>query len=69
MRVAFESDEGKDDLRGLDIFIDLVFFIDILLTFNTPVQVQNGILIHNRREIACHYIKGFFILYVLHLVS
>lgn len=47
-----------------DIYLDLLFFIDLIVKFNTPVY-QEGRLITNRKTIVMAYLKGWFILDLL----
>jgi hypothetical protein len=42
--------------------VDLVFFCDIILTFYTAYYDQDDNLVVNKKKIACHYLKGWFIL-------
>lgn len=40
--------------------IDICFFIDIILNFNSCFYFDEVNLIEDRSEIACNYIKGWF---------
>lgn len=51
-------------LLTLDLFITGCFLVDMLLNFITPVHV-NGQLVTARKEIAKHYLKGWFVLDLL----
>ena len=47
-------------MRRIDFFIDSIFFIDIVLTFNTCYYNDEIQLIDNRKVIAITYLKGWF---------
>ena len=49
------------------IFVDFIFFLDIIIKFNTPVYKQ-GRLVTNRKQIALLYVKTWFILDFLALI-
>jgi voltage-gated potassium channel len=51
-------------LLALELFITACFFADMVLNFITPVYV-NGQLVTSRKEIAKHYMRGWFILDLL----
>lgn len=42
--------------------IDLLFAIDIVVNFFCATQDENFKVIDNRKEIALHYLKGWFII-------
>lgn len=39
-----------------------MFLIDIIITFNTAIVNDDFEVIHDRNAIACHYLKGWFLL-------
>ena len=41
-------------------FIDLTFFIDMIVIFNTAIYDEEGIIIDKRGNLACNYLKGWF---------
>jgi len=47
-----------------DIFLDILFFIDILIRFNTPIYLE-GRLITDRKIIVVAYLKSWFFLDLL----
>ena len=59
IKVCF-IDESTDFDFWLDSFIDLLFFIDIVVTFFTIVEDEYGQLETKRSVIAMTYIKGWF---------
>ena len=46
----------------VDVFIDIVFLLDIIFTFFSAYYNSIEELITNRRQICCNYIKSWFIL-------
>ena len=50
-----------------DLFVDFIFFIDIIIKFNTPIYKQ-GRLMTDRKQIALLYVKTWFILDFLALI-
>lgn len=51
-------------LLALELLITGCFLVDMVLNFITPVHV-NGQLVTSRKEIARHYLKGWFVLDLL----
>ncbi|MFM8830258.1 MAG: ion transporter [Spartobacteria bacterium] len=51
-------------LLALEVFISACFLADMVLNFITPVHV-NGQLVTSRKEIARHYLKGWFLVDLL----
>ncbi|OMJ92390.1 hypothetical protein SteCoe_4832 [Stentor coeruleus] len=49
----------------LDIIIDIVFFFDILITFNTAIVSVSERIIYSRKSIAKNYMKFWFIIDLL----
>lgn len=49
----------------LDIIIDVVFFFDILITFNTAIVSISERLIYSRKSIAKNYMKFWFLIDLL----
>jgi hypothetical protein len=45
-----------------DTYLDVVFFIDIILIFNRPIYDRNLRMITDRKVIAIKYLISFFIL-------
>ena len=65
--IAFNS--GDTSLRDLvDHVIDVFFFIDILVFFNTEYINDDYEVVRNRKEIACHYLKGWFTIDVISII-
>lgn len=52
----------------IDLIIDILFFIDIIITFNTAYYNSYGELITNRKVIALSYLKTYFILDLLTII-
>jgi hypothetical protein len=62
--VAFQDYPRTDEVL-FDTYIDLVFFIDIILTFNRPIYDDNSRLITDRKIIAIKYLTSYFFLDLL----
>ena len=64
IRIAFYT---KDDLIWVMInyTIDMLFLTDIVVIFNTAFYDDDFQMIENRKDIACFYLKGWFIIDVL----
>ena len=66
MRLAFSETSSSDFITGkrgwfsLDVYADIVFILDILFSFITPLRNQDGELLYDRREIGRTYCKGWF---------
>ena len=60
-KLAFMEESEGWGLVYYDIFLDLLFFIDILIRFNTPIY-SKGRLITDRKQIATTYLKTWFFL-------
>lgn len=44
----------------IDEFMDLIFFFDIIITFNKPYYDSHNFIRTKRSEIASHYLKTWF---------
>jgi len=66
----FYDDGNKSKLSEyFDLFLDALFVLDILVSFNTGIIDQKTFfLISNRAKIACHYLKSWFIIDLLAVV-
>ncbi|DAZ94984.1 TPA: hypothetical protein N0F65_000616 [Lagenidium giganteum] len=58
-QASFDSITDDDD-TAFDSFLDMFFGTDILLTFNTAVEMQGSIR-YNRRIAAMQYLKSWFL--------
>lgn len=57
--IAF--DEGSDGhAHWLATLIDIIFAIDMLVTFNTVTFDKNNDMVEKRKQIASMYLKGWF---------
>lgn len=66
VKVAFIHDKGTI-LNVLEKFIDFIFFLDIILSFFTPVYV--GVeMVFSLKEIAKAYLKGWFLADLLSII-
>ena len=57
--LAFEQKEKLSWLI-VDTVVDVFFFIDICVIFNTAFYDQDFKIVDNRKEIAIEYLKGWF---------
>lgn len=46
---------------GVEWFLDAVFLVDTVLNFVTAYFDRGECLIDNRRQIACNYLKSWFV--------
>ncbi|CAD8104029.1 unnamed protein product [Paramecium primaurelia] len=46
---------------SLELIVDILFFLDILITFNTAYFNEEGVLIVDRQQIANQYLRTWFI--------
>ena len=44
------------------MYIDMVFFGDIIITFLTPISDKEGKLIYDKKKIAKSYFKRWFLI-------
>jgi len=70
MRLAFvkPGEEETMDYLVINYFIDFLFFIDILVIFNTGFFDEYLRVIENRKEIAKKYLTGWFIIDIIAIV-
>ena len=54
----------EDDIvwEIMEIFIDIVFFADIVISFFSAYYNKIEALVSNRRQIACGYLKTWFLI-------
>lgn len=52
-------EEAYDVWFGLDMFVDGIFMLDILITFNSAYEERANIIIYDRKKIALKYAKGW----------
>jgi hypothetical protein len=58
-------DSSNDYLYYLDMLIDVMFLIDIIVTFFSVTKMSDGQYITNRATIAKDYILGWFFIDVV----
>lgn len=51
----------EEDNPWLDYTIDILFTIDIMVTFISADTEEDGTLIHNQRIVAENYLRGWFL--------
>ena len=60
-RTAFEN-KPQFFVVILDFYLDFIFIIDMVRCFTQPYVTSDGKTVYNRRKIASHYAKTWFIL-------
>lgn len=59
-RVAFEE-KPWIYVVYMEIYLDIVFFVDLVRIFTTPITLNNGKTNWERKAIICNYLSGWFI--------
>ena len=59
VKISFYSDEENPIWDKIDIGVDIVFTIDIVLTFFTP-YIENDKIVVSLKSIGCNYLKFWF---------
>lgn len=65
LRIAFLVDDDGGHLDVFEVVVDVFFMIDVLLTFNTAIEMANGTVLLTHALIARHYLFSFFLTDVL----
>ncbi|TPP61088.1 Potassium voltage-gated channel subfamily H member 8, partial [Fasciola gigantica] len=62
--VTFGRRMGLNDTRKsiVDLVVEVLLITDIVVNFNTTYVNTNGQLVHNRRQLAIHYIRSWFLI-------
>ena len=60
--IAFENGHPWTGIFIFEVLVDFLFFIDILITFNSAYIGKDKQLVEDRTEIAKNYVKGMFFL-------
>jgi hypothetical protein len=69
LSIAFNDiDKTEPESNTLDYIIDLLFGIDIIVIFNTAYYNDDNEIIDCRKQIACSYLKGWFIIDLLAII-
>ena len=63
-RVAFE-DQTSQGSQVFDLIVDILFLIDICITFNSTYYRKDGLLETSRKKIAIEYLTTWFLLDLL----
>ena len=66
-KLVFMEDKEAWEYVYYDLLLDLLFFVDMIIRFNTPIYSQ-GRLITDRKTIAKTYAKSWFVLDLLCLI-
>ncbi|VDP65309.1 unnamed protein product [Echinostoma caproni] len=48
--------------RIVDLVVEVLLIVDIVVNFNTTYVNKNGQLVHDRRQLAVHYIRSWFVI-------
>ncbi|CAL8070803.1 unnamed protein product [Calicophoron daubneyi] len=59
---AFSLDTDGKDLLVCDIIVEILYIVDILLSFITTYVSKSGQVVYETRAIALNYLKGWFLL-------
>jgi CRP-like cAMP-binding protein len=65
LSICFFESNSEDAWFVVDITIDFLFFLDILVNFNSAYYDTNGILISNRKTITLKYLKSWFLIDII----
>eukprot|EP01046_Picozoa_sp_COSAG06_P031131 COSAG06_NODE_3005_length_5969_cov_6.252300_2_plen_643_part_00 len=66
VRIGFFIEVEPGDVGfAMDVFVDMVFVLDILLNFRTGVIAPSGVLISDGPTLAWHYLRRWFIVDLL----
>jgi hypothetical protein len=69
LSIAFNDVDDKDPSSNiLDYIIDSLFFIDIMIIFNSAYYNEDSEIIDDRKEIANSYLRGWFIIDLLAII-
>ena len=67
--IAFGDVDGNDvSVKIFENIIDALFFIDVIIIFNTAFYTENFDMVDTRREIALNYMRGWFTVDILAIV-
>ncbi|EQC26504.1 hypothetical protein SDRG_15682 [Saprolegnia diclina VS20] len=66
-RIGFNSDPSGQGL-GVDLFVDFVFFIDIIISFRTAFYTAEHQLVYQARTITFGYLRGWFFIDIVSTV-
>ena len=69
LSIAFNDiDKTEPDSHTLDYIIDFLFGIDIFVIFNSAYYNDDSEIVDDRKQIACSYLKGWFIIDLLAII-
>eukprot|EP00347_Sterkiella_histriomuscorum_P011676 403371537 len=64
-KLAFRDNGEEDMTEYLEILIDALFSIDIIITFFSAIEADDGKITYNMKTIAKKYLKSFFFVDVI----
>lgn len=56
--ISFLEADEQDKFYGIDVFIDIMFILDIIFTLNTAFYTEENVLIISRKQIFINYLKN-----------
>jgi Ca2+-binding EF-hand superfamily protein/CRP-like cAMP-binding protein len=66
LRIGFDVDVPFNSFGfWVDFLVDIYFLVDIVMNFRTAVYNIHGVLVINKKDIACSYMTGWFSIDVL----
>ena len=68
LNIAFDYHTRDHTVETIDYSIDFIYFIDILVIFNTAYYDHEQQLVLNRKKIACKYLRGWFAIDLLSII-
>jgi CRP-like cAMP-binding protein len=60
--IAFNVEPPLNGLGAVDIFVDLIFFLDMMVSFRTCFFDETQKLVTDTNKVAWHYVKGTFVI-------
>ena len=61
-RICFIDEESTGAFLAFEYMVDILFFLDILVNFNSAIELPDGTIDPRMKSIAMAYIKTWFIL-------
>lgn len=71
VEIAFSYDTTEEQRRVqhiVDHVIDVLFAIDIVITFNSQFMNTDFAIVRDRKQIACNYLTGWFTIDVISII-
>ena len=68
LNIAFSLEDTNPEIYYINVVIDLLFFIDIIVIFNTAFYTDDYECVDNRKYIAINYSTGWLFVDVLSII-